>query len=887
MALAKWYKIDFHVHTPESSCFPDKSIDADTWLTAAKKSGINGVVITDHNSIGFLDKIKDVKYKYEEVNEFKVFYGIEVCVSAEFTHFLIIFNDKLSLNSITDDVVQFLGLRRECWGNTTVNVSEDRLFDLYKKRGNDVFIIPAHFASNKGLGTTNVNAISKYADNITFSAVEVRNAKDNRELDNKIANSVMKSCARIMGSDNPKESDESKHAIEGIGKVFTWVKSATLDFEGLRQAFIDPEYRILDYSKMEILGNKYNPNEILKNYVSGIELRGFKHIDSMKLRFSPHFNCIIGGRGTGKSTFVESIRASLQGVQTFETKDLLKKTLNKDGEITAYYNFGSDNPYSVKVSKIGAKKYNYLYENTEGVTEDPPAFLADIYSQKEIYSLVEDDNEVTNTDESPLIKIIDTKDLAHVYEIKDKLSDVTSKMITESQKMSNLRSKYQEFSVVKSEITSLESLMRQFKESGLEKKRTEFEEIQAVFKNGLVNFTGAIDLYKSFSEQLTQTIEKIGNDSHDDKFEELKYLTNRLKEKFDITKGKIEVDISEINLLKSKFEESQLKHQLQIAEKEYNDVLESLNNTGNYDVSKIENQLRNLKEREKELVKLKAEENLCVDKIRDLADEYIAIRKELTAVRRAIVDETSNNALKITIQSMAHASRLRRNIQIEFGKEETYNNYFDQVSEQIVVTANNHRNLKDYIVFLLTNTDGNINQYLVEECAEARFVKLWKDKKDKNTLSSLLNILPEDRVTIKLCKNGNEIDINEGSPGQKCAAVLGFLLSNGKNPLIIDQPEDDLDNSLIYKLIVDSIRKMKHQRQIIIVSHNPNIPVLGDAEGIIILERNSMGMVSLFKNKKAGCIEEKVIRDGICDIMEGGETAFKKREEKYMYKSTM
>ena len=56
MALAKWYKIDFHVHTPESSCFPDKGIDAHKWLTAAKESGMNGVVITDHNSIGFLEK---------------------------------------------------------------------------------------------------------------------------------------------------------------------------------------------------------------------------------------------------------------------------------------------------------------------------------------------------------------------------------------------------------------------------------------------------------------------------------------------------------------------------------------------------------------------------------------------------------------------------------------------------------------------------------------------------------------------------------------------------------------------------------------------------------------------------------------------------------------
>ena len=121
------------------------------------------------------------------------------------------------------------------------------------------------------------------------------------------------------------------------------------------------------------------------------------------------------------------------------------------------------------------------------------------------------------------------------------------------------------------------------------------------------------------------------------------------------------------------------------------------------------------------------------------------------------------------------------------------------------------------------------------------------------------------------------------SPGQKSAAILAFILNSGENPLIIDQPEDDLDNSLIYSLVVKSIRKMKSKRQIIIVTHNPNIPVLGDAEGIIVLERNNQGKVTFRKGKKAGCIEEKLIREGICEIMEGGEDAFRKRERKYQY----
>lgn len=158
------------------------------------------------------------------------------------------------------------------------------------------------------------------------------------------------------------------------------------------------------------------------------------------------------------------------------------------------------------------------------------------------------------------------------------------------------------------------------------------------------------------------------------------------------------------------------------------------------------------------------------------------------------------------------------------------------------------------------------------------------DKYKNDTLSSIVKVLPEDKLQIKIIDENGEIDINEGSPGQKSAAILAFILNSGENPLIIDQPEDDLDNSLIYSLVVKSIRKMKSKRQIIIVTHNPNIPVLGDAEGIIVLERNNQGKVTFRKNKKAGCIEEKLIREGICEIMEGGEDAFRKREQKYQYK---
>lgn len=227
--------------------------------------------------------------------------------------------------------------------------------------------------------------------------------------------------------------------------------------------------------------------------------------------------------------------------------------------------------------------------------------------------------------------------------------------------------------------------------------------------------------------------------------------------------------------------------------------------------------------------------------------------------------------------------RWKANIQREFGKEGIFDNDFQTLVQKIIPSNDNWENYKSFLKFLLLTDSGNIGE-LFDFATDARFAKLWKEKYSNDTLSSLAKVFPEDKLQIKIINDKEEIDINEGSPGQKSAAILAFILNSGENPLIIDQPEDDLDNSLIYSLVVKSIRKMKSKRQIIIVTHNPNIPVLGDAEGIVILERNNEGKVTFRKNKKAGCIEEKIIREGICEIMEGGEDAFRKREQKYQYK---
>jgi len=120
--------------------------------------------------------------------------------------------------------------------------------------------------------------------------------------------------------------------------------------------------------------------------------------------------------------------------------------------------------------------------------------------------------------------------------------------------------------------------------------------------------------------------------------------------------------------------------------------------------------------------------------------------------------------------------------------------------------------------------------------------------------------------------------LHELSPGQRCSAVLPILLLNGRSPLIIDQPEDNLDNRLIRQVIVNVLGSIKLRRQVIVATHNPNIPVLGDAEQTIVLAAIDEKQSQV---KAQGNLDERPIVSAVTEIMEGGREAFQYRQSIY------
>ena len=141
----------------------------------------------------------------------------------------------------------------------------------------------------------------------------------------------------------------------------------------------------------------------------------------------------------------------------------------------------------------------------------------------------------------------------------------------------------------------------------------------------------------------------------------------------------------------------------------------------------------------------------------------------------------------------------------------------------------------------------------------------------QESMSDLILWFPGDDLEVTFGPKNQQIE--QGSPGQKTAALLAFILSYGDEPLLLDQPEDDLDNELIYKLIVKQLRETKSKRQVIVVTHNANIVVNGDAEMVLPLEVGG-GETHV---RRAASIQEKEVRQTICNILEGGQQAFEQR----------
>lgn len=391
-------KLDLHVHTPASYDFCNKKVTADQIVDQAIKVGLDAIAITDHNTVDFIDKIKESALE----KAFVIFPGIEVsCHGGKEgpIHVIGLFDPSFGKDDL-QKVVGALGIRGKGEEAFTAKSVNDVVNILREEGGLSVL---AHANSTNGAlsdirGNPRINLIQ----NPKLSAVEATAGDFKKEIGKRLLDYLdgkdpqYKRELPVYKSSDNRSPDDNGHCLESIGSQFTYFKMGELTLESLRQCFEDPGSRIIqDYELDKIM---HNHPILLSMTVKG----GF--LDGERFEFNPGMNSIIGGTGTGKSLAIEFLRFVFDYKPTTNSiyKDhieKLKKELKLNGEIEVYFRDSSGDEYKL-IRRLNDTRDPYsnvpvctnLSTGKQYDGDISSIFPLLIYSQNEILEITRDSN---------------------------------------------------------------------------------------------------------------------------------------------------------------------------------------------------------------------------------------------------------------------------------------------------------------------------------------------------------------------------------------------------------------------------------------------------------------------------------------------------------------
>ena len=920
----RWFKCDLHLHTTASKCFQDQSVTPKQWVDRAIAQGLDCVAVTDHNTGILIDAIKSEA----EIQGLTVFPGVEITCDSSKVHLLILFDTDKSSDHIRDFLVR-ADIKREQFGEQTAFTSKS-IFDIaYLANQDGGLIIPAHIDEYNGLGKISVSNLEKFFDLEFINAVQVvhrpfldpdltRTTYDElvnplnqyygnpslaidestiKEWHNSVKLALQYDLSITTFSDNPHKLQSPKHGLYGIGRRFTWIKmDKSPSLEGLRQAFLLPEFRVKNDFE-----SSHNPYRFPNLWIKSIEVSNTSITDentSLKIDFNPQLNTIIGGRGSGKSSILRFIRGAFnrtidlysldeilrdhsefyrrtdsrtkKGIFTANSK--IKVEFVRDGVVHLIVVFDIEDSQN-QTTKIFRIKDNDTQEEvtSEGYLD---FFEFEHYSQKQIYEIAQEPNALRERIDNAIIGL---------DPLISERQNIKTSFLAKSSSIRDINQRISGKGILQTEMQDLQEKINLLQESGIADLITAKEKFLGE-KSALDSFIGQVKERENTLSEVMENFDlneidiSLFDQSHSG---EILPLTNAASSGIQNIKSNLQKLKQKLREIKSTFDHGVSNSKWKIT---------SITNITNYEEKKLElesqgvdaisnfEQLLEQKSRKgQELEKISELEVQLMTQIQErinLQNDYLTKTKEITTKRRHfILNILNDDKVRIKVKPLRNQNdfeqKLRGIIQREGG-------FQDDVEK-----------LRNHCF------QGNVEQRISE------FRKLFLDIRANKTPEIevsgwLINVikqlnpaqvdeieilLPEDEIEVeyRITSDSPFKTLSVASAGQKTTAILTFILSFGQTPLILDQPEDDLDNRLVYDLIVDRLKKAKEQRQIIVVTHNANIPVNGDAEYIISMDSESRTLNVI----QTGTVEQPTIKKEICDVMEGSEQAFKMRSKRY------
>lgn len=754
------------------------------------------------------------------------------------------------------------------------------------------------------------NQYLQFLAEYSFDAIEVQRPSERRYYSGTHVDDLgIRPIPCVVGSD--------AHNLEDIGLrgYATFAKMTRPGFADLKRALQDPGTRL----RFE--------DDVPRSPVArilGVQFDG-GFFQDQALGFSDNLTCLIGGRGSGKSAAIEALRyvfgmpiEHLSKEKQTDIQTRREHTL-QGAEIRVVFVDGGGDHYIIK------RRYGELNASCYAVDGTPcpdisPAIASNlqvkIFGWGELEELARNKREQLALIDGFVPRVKEAR--GKVEDLMQSLRDNTSRVGTVCQNIDALLPRVSELPSKRSILAKLDSpelreLFRshdrnQDAKAAKESIRSGVAECRGL----LVQSDGAAHPIEArLLSLLETTADKLKDyEWYQEFLTEFQTLASTAQEQYEAVLASVELMAEIVASVGTRLsaEETQIATDLNRVAEELPDtdarLLLSRRKTLKEEVSELEAIQTQIDQKQREL------QSLLDDRWTRIVPELERARQEVTRLRREKLLEINDELCRLTAAAKVHVTLEHQMERGEFilalgtGEKGDPEGILKKVNRHYIADkyARRYADLHSPHSFVqavldsadataeklrvhVTREDGTIDEVIPQDRALGvkKHLSPRSDAGDHFDPEKLIKLLQ-----LEHCDTEDLIQINlddqpiEGlSPGQRCSALIPIILLESGCPLIVDQPEDNLDNRLVFGLVVDILRGLKEKRQIIVATHNPNIPVSGDAEQIVVFDSPTRERCERVIQGSIDCDD---IIDQVKAIMEGSEQAFRIRAEKYGYR---
>lgn len=926
----RFFNCDFQVHSPRDINWSgnkpvtdeDRNAYAERFVLACRQKGVNAVAITDHHDLTFFPYIKAAANNeldssgdpIKNNDKLVVFPGIELTLSNPPCQTLLILDANFPEDQLIR-VLHKLALEpnpvEEPSTKETIPIPSDVINGLSDLHINldtiDILkgkyiILPHTSRGHKGLLRRDfyehyikMPCVGGYIDGSIPDDQGLKNI-----ISGKDRNYGFKSIAVFQTSDNRKET------FEDLGTSTTWVKWATPTAEALRQASLAKESRL----------SLVEPS-LPQIFISKISVTNSKFLGRVELELNQQYSAFIGGRGTGKTTLLEYLRWGLCdqiiGVSKYDTESeilkrrqtLIEKTLVPySGEVRIA---ASINGIEHIVKRNSATKEIQLKIGNgefEKASEDEIRRLIPIqaYSQKQLSNVGVRTDELKRFIQLPIANELNNIGF-NLREVSKSLKNAYSNLVRKIEIQSEVEELKLQSKSVNEQVQNLRNSLK-----GLTEDDRKIIENKELFENEQTFIQESNNEIELFKDKFTSIKESLSGYPT-----ELDADTNILNN--EIVEGIQAEKVGIFSNVKSKLDEI-----IQLFEQENLNTYNEAVNKWNIAKREFDINYNQIKEKASANESIIKEINNLENRLRELTD---SINERFARIKELGTPDSTFNAEKIKWYSLHQEKIDLLNAQAEqftelskgiIKAEVTKSINIESIQELLIQSFTGTRISKDKIESIcneITESESPLDSWKIalEELKKLAEYKILEDKPielpettlltqaglNEGNMQRIAELFTPDNWLAMLTQEiefepkffystGNQMDdvipFSEASAGQQATALLSVLLNQDGSPLLIDQPEDDIDNRAIND-IIKSIWTAKNKRQLIFTSHNANLVVNGDAELVVCCDYKESSQQTQGEIKYEGAIDNPEIKKEITLIMEGGEKAFKLRKEKY------